>query len=97
MAERLPPHQRVSLLIAYVASAAAIKLHMRPDALDHCLPPIVRRAGASQFVDGGQDHPRSRRRWAKPPAQHLRQALTGQSLHNDMATFASAGVSDKGE
>jgi len=89
------------LLDGYVATAAAAVLHaMRPDALDHCL---------AAHVSAEPAHRRLLAKIAKEPLLDLGMRLgegsgaalaaglvrAAVNLHNDMATFASAGVSDK--
>ena len=96
--------QRVPVLIdGYVATAAAAVLHaMRPDALDHCLAAhcsaepahrnLLKRLGKEPVLDLGM-------RLGEASGAALAAGLlkAAVNLHNDMATFASAGVSDKGE
>ncbi len=96
--------QRVPVLIdGYVASAAAAVLHtLRPDALDHCLAAhcsaepahrnLLTRLGKEPILDLGM-------RLGEASGAALAAGLlkAAVNLHNDMATFASAGVSDKGE
>ena len=96
--------QRVPVLLdGYVASAAAAILHaMRPDALDHCLAAhcsaepahrnLLKRLGKEPILDLGM-------RLGEASGAALAAGLlkAAVNLHNDMATFASAGVSDKGE
>ena len=96
--------QRVPVLIdGYVASAAAAVLHaMRPDALDHCLAAhcsaepahrnLLKRLGKEPVLDLGM-------RLGEASGAALAAGLlkAAVNLHNDMATFASAGVSSKGE
>ena len=96
--------QRVPVLIdGYVASAAAAVLHaMRPDALDHCLAAhcsaepahrnLLKRLGKEPLLDLGM-------RLGEASGAALAAGLlkAAVNLHNDMATFASAGVSDKEE
>ena len=96
--------QRVPVLLdGYVASAAAAVLHaMRPDALDHCLAAhcsaepahrnLLKRLGKEPILDLGMRLGEAS--GAALAAGLLRAAV---NLHNDMATFASAGVSGKGE
>ena len=94
--------QRVPVLIdGYVASAAAAILHaMRPDALDHC---------QAAHLSAEPAHRRLLDRLGKEPILALGMRLgegsgaalaaglvkAAVNLHNDMATFASAGVSNK--
>ena len=94
--------QRVPVLIdGYVASAAAAVLHaMRPDALDHCLAAhcsaepahrnLLKRLGKEPVLDLGM-------RLGEASGAALAAGLlkAAVNLHNDMATFASAGVSGK--
>ncbi|MBL8903155.1 MAG: nicotinate-nucleotide--dimethylbenzimidazole phosphoribosyltransferase [Rhizobiales bacterium] len=94
--------QRVPVLIdGYVASAAAAVLHaMRPDALDHCLAAhcsaepahriLLRKLGKEPILDLGM-------RLGEASGAALAAGLlkAAVNLHNDMATFASAGVSGK--
>jgi nicotinate-nucleotide--dimethylbenzimidazole phosphoribosyltransferase len=94
--------QRVPVLIdGYVASAAAAILHaMRPDALDHCLAAhcsaepahrqLLARLGKEPILDLGM-------RLGEGSGAALAAGVVkvAVNLHNDMATFASAGVSDK--
>jgi nicotinate-nucleotide--dimethylbenzimidazole phosphoribosyltransferase len=96
--------QRVPVLIdGYVATAAAAVLHaMRPDALDHCLAAhcsaepahrnLLKRLGKEPLLDLGM-------RLGEGSGAALAAGLlkVAVNLHNDMATFASAGVSDKGK
>ena len=96
--------QRVPVLIdGYVATAAAAVLHaMRPDALDHCLAAhcsaepahrnLLKRLGKEPILDLGM-------RLGEASGAALAAGLlkAAVNLHNDMATFASAGVSGKGE
>jgi nicotinate-nucleotide--dimethylbenzimidazole phosphoribosyltransferase len=96
--------QRVPVLLdGYVATAAAAVLHaMRPDALDHCLAAhcsaepahrnLLKRLGKEPLLDLGM-------RLGEASGAALAAGLlkAAVSLHNDMATFGSAGVSDKGE
>ena len=96
--------QRVPVLIdGYVATAAAAVLHaMRPDALDHCLAAhcsaepahrnLLKRLGKEPVLDLGM-------RLGEASGAALAAGLlkAAVNLHNDMATFASAGVSGKGE
>ena len=96
--------QRVPVLLdGYVASAAAAVLHaMRSDALDHCLAAhcsaepahrnLLKRLGKEPILDLGM-------RLGEASGAALAAGLlkAAVNLHNDMATFASAGVSDKGE
>ena len=96
--------QRVPVLLdGYVATAAAAVLHaMRPDALDHCLAAhcsaepahrnLLKRLGKEPLLDLGM-------RLGEASGAALAAGLlkAAVNLHNDMATFASAGVSDKGE
>ena len=96
--------QRVPVLIdGYVASAAAAVLHaMRPDALDHCLAAhcsaepahrnLLKRLDKEPVLDLGM-------RLGEASGAALAAGLlkVAVNLHNDMATFASAGVSGKGE
>ena len=94
--------QRVPVLIdGYVASAAAAVLHaIRPDALDHCLAAhcsaepahriLLRKLGKEPILDLGM-------RLGEASGAALAAGLlkAAVNLHNDMATFASAGVSGK--
>jgi nicotinate-nucleotide--dimethylbenzimidazole phosphoribosyltransferase len=94
--------QRVPVLIdGYVASAAAAVLHaMRPDALDHCLAAhcsaepahrnLLKRLGKEPVLDLGM-------RLGEASGAALAAGLlkAAVNLHNEMATFASAGVSGK--
>ena len=91
------------LLDGYVASAAAAVLHaMRPDALDHCLAAhcsaepahrnLLKRLGKEPVLDLGMRLGEAS--GAALAAGLLKAAI---NLHNDMATFASAGVSGKEE
>jgi nicotinate-nucleotide--dimethylbenzimidazole phosphoribosyltransferase len=96
--------QRVPVLLdGYVATAAAAVLHaLRPDALDHCLAAhcsaepahrnLLKRLGKEPVLDLGM-------RLGEASGAALAAGLlkAAVNLHNDMATFASAGVSDKGE
>jgi nicotinate-nucleotide--dimethylbenzimidazole phosphoribosyltransferase len=96
--------QRVPVLIdGYVATAAAAVLHaMRPDALDHCLAAhcsaepahrnLLKRLGKEPLLELGM-------RLGEASGAALAAGLlkVAVNLHNDMATFASAGVSDKGK
>jgi nicotinate-nucleotide--dimethylbenzimidazole phosphoribosyltransferase len=96
--------QRVPVLLdGYVATAAAAVLHaMRPDALDHCMAAhcsaepahrnLLKRLGKEPLFDLGM-------RLGEASGAALAAGLlkAAVNLHNDMATFASAGVSDKGE
>jgi nicotinate-nucleotide--dimethylbenzimidazole phosphoribosyltransferase len=96
--------QRVPVLIdGYVATAAAAVLHaMRLDALDHCLAAhcsaepahrnLLKRLGKEPVLDLGM-------RLGEASGAALATGLlkAAVNLHNDMATFASAGVSGKGE
>lgn len=96
--------QRVPVLLdGYVATAAAAVLHaMRPDALDHCLAAhcsaepahrnLLKRLGKEPVLDLGM-------RLGEASGAALAAGLlkAAVNLHNDMATFASAGVSGKGE
>jgi nicotinate-nucleotide--dimethylbenzimidazole phosphoribosyltransferase len=96
--------QRVPVLIdGYVATAAAAVLHaMRPDALDHCLAAhcsaepahrnLLKRLSKEPLLDLGM-------RLGEASGAALAAGLlkAAVNLHNDMATFASAGVSGKGE
>lgn len=96
--------QRVPVLIdGYVATAAAAVLHaMRPDALDHCLAAhcsaepahrnLLQRLGKEPLLDLGM-------RLGEASGAALAAGLlkAAVNLHNDMATFASAGVSGKEE
>lgn len=96
--------QRVPVLLdGYVATAAAAVLHaMRPDALDHCLAAhcsaepahrnLLKRLGKEPVLDLGM-------RLGEASGAALVAGLlkAAVNLHNDMATFASAGVSGKGE
>ncbi|MEQ1521816.1 MAG: nicotinate-nucleotide--dimethylbenzimidazole phosphoribosyltransferase [Aestuariivirga sp.] len=96
--------QRVPVLIdGYVATAAAAVLHaMRPDALDHCLAAhcsaepahrnLLKRLGKEPVLDLGM-------RLGEASGAALAAGLlkAAVNLHNDMATFTSAGVSGKGE
>jgi nicotinate-nucleotide--dimethylbenzimidazole phosphoribosyltransferase len=96
--------QRVPVLLdGYVATAAAAVLHaMRPDALDHCLAAhcsaepahrnLLKRLGKEPVLDLGMRLGEAS--GAALAAGLLKAAI---NLHNDMATFASAGVSGKGE
>ncbi|MEQ1524402.1 MAG: nicotinate-nucleotide--dimethylbenzimidazole phosphoribosyltransferase, partial [Aestuariivirga sp.] len=75
---------------------------MRPDALDHCLAAhcsaepahrnLLKRLGKEPMLDLGM-------RLGEASGAALAAGLlkAAVNLHNDMATFASAGVSDKGE
>ena len=94
--------ERVPVLLdGYVVGAAAAIVHaLQPDALDHCMAAHVSRDGA---------HAEALRRFGKRPLLDLDMRLgegTGAALaiglvqaalacHRDMATFESAGVSDK--
>jgi nicotinate-nucleotide--dimethylbenzimidazole phosphoribosyltransferase len=96
--------QRVPVLLdGYVASAAAAVLHaIRPDALDHCLAAhcsaepahrnLLKRLGKEPVLDLGM-------RLGEASGAALAAGLikAAVNLHNDMATFASAGVSGKEE
>lgn len=96
--------QRVPVLLdGYVATAAAAVLHvMRPDALDHCLAAhcsaepahrnLLKRLGKEPVLDLGM-------RLGEASGAALAAGLlkAAVNLHNDMATFASAGVSGKDE
>jgi len=96
--------QRVPVLIdGYVATAAAAVLYaMRPDALDHCLAAhcsaepahrnLLKRLGKEPVLDLGM-------RLGEASGAALAAGLlkAAVNLHNDMATFASAGVSAKDE
>jgi nicotinate-nucleotide--dimethylbenzimidazole phosphoribosyltransferase len=89
------------LLDGYVATAAAAVLHaMRPDALDHCMAAhcsaepahrnLLKKIGKEPILDLGM-------RLGEASGAALAAGLlkAAVNLHNDMATFASAGVSDK--
>jgi nicotinate-nucleotide--dimethylbenzimidazole phosphoribosyltransferase len=92
--------QRVPVLLdGYVATAAAAVLHaMRPDALDHCLAAhcsaepahrnLLGKIGKEPILDLGM-------RLGEASGAALAAGLlkAAVNLHNDMATFASAGVS----
>ncbi|MBI2720351.1 MAG: nicotinate-nucleotide--dimethylbenzimidazole phosphoribosyltransferase [Rhizobiales bacterium] len=89
------------LLDGYVVTAAAAILHaMRPDALDHCLAGhcsaepahrhLLERLGKQPLLDLGM---RLGEASGAAVAAGLVRAAAG--LHNGMATFESAGVSDK--
>ena len=94
--------QRVPVLIdGYVATAAAAVLHaMRPDALDHCMAAhcsaepahrsLLQKIGKDPILDLGM-------RLGEGSGAALAAGLVkaAVNLHNDMATFASAGVTDK--
>ncbi len=94
--------QRVPVLIdGYVATAAAAVLHaMRPDALDHCMAAhcsaepahraLLKKIGKEPILDLGM-------RLGEASGAALAAGLVkaAVNLHTDMATFASAGVSDK--
>lgn len=94
--------QRVPVLLdGYVATAAAAVLHaMRPDALDHCMAAhcsaepahrnLLKKIGKEPILDLGM-------RLGEASGAALAAGLikAAVNLHNDMATFASAGVSDK--
>lgn len=94
--------QHVPVLIdGYVATAAAAVLHaMRPDALDHCMAAhcsaepahknLLKKIGKEPILDLGM-------RLGEASGAALAAGLVkaAVNLHTDMATFASAGVSDK--
>ena len=94
--------QKVPVLIdGYVATAAAAVLHaMRDDALDHCLAAhcsaepahrqLLARLGKMPLLDLGM-------RLGEGSGAALAAGIVkvAVSLHNGMATFESAGVSDK--
>jgi nicotinate-nucleotide--dimethylbenzimidazole phosphoribosyltransferase len=96
-------HARVPVLIdGYVASAAAAILHAAaPRALDHCLAAhrsaepahrrLLERLGQEPLLDLGM-------RLGEASGAALAAAIVkaAADLHNGMATFESAGVSDKG-
>ena len=96
--------QRVPVLLdGYVATAAAAVLHaMRPDALDHCLAAhcsaepahraLLKRLGKEPLLDLGM-------RLGEASGAALAAGLVkaAANLHNGMATFDSAGVTDKDE
>lgn len=95
-------HDKVPVLIdGYVASAAAATLHaFTPGALDHCLAAhcsaepahrkLLKRLGQEPLLDLGM-------RLGEGSGAALAAALVkaAADLHNGMATFESAGVSDK--
>lgn len=95
-------HAKVPVLIdGYVASAAAATLHaVTPRALDHCLAAhrsaepahrrLLERLGQEPLLDLGM-------RLGEGSGAALAAAIVkaAADLHNGMATFASAGVSDK--
>jgi nicotinate-nucleotide--dimethylbenzimidazole phosphoribosyltransferase len=95
-------HAKVPVLIdGYVASAAAATLHaFTPGALDHCLAAhcsaepahrkLLKRLGQEPLLDLGM-------RLGEGSGAALAAALVkaAADLHNGMATFESAGVSDK--
>lgn len=95
-------HAKVPVLIdGYVASAAAAILHaMAPTALDHCVAAhcsaepahrrLLQRLGQEPLLDLGM-------RLGEGSGAALAAALVkaAADLHNGMATFESAGVSDK--
>lgn len=94
--ERIPV-----LLDGYVATAAAAILHaMRPDALDHCVAAhcsaepahrtMLQKLGKQPLLDLGM-------RLGEGSGAALAAGLVkaAVALHNDMATFESAGVSNK--
>jgi nicotinate-nucleotide--dimethylbenzimidazole phosphoribosyltransferase len=97
-------HARVPVLIdGYVASAAGAVLHaLAPGALDHCLAAhrsaepahrqLLERLGQEPLLDLGM-------RLGEASGAALAAALVkaAAELHNGMATFESAGVSDKSE
>jgi nicotinate-nucleotide--dimethylbenzimidazole phosphoribosyltransferase len=96
--------QRVPVLIdGYVATAAAAILHaIRPDALDHCLAAhcsaepahrtLLAKIGKEPLLDLNM-------RLGEASGAALAAGLVkaAVALHNGMATFSSAGVSDKEE
>ncbi len=94
--------QRVPVLLdGYVATAAAAVLHaMRPDALDHCMAAhcsaepahrnLLNKIGKEPMLDLGMRLGEAS--GAALAAGLLKAAI---NLHNDMATFASAGVSGR--
>jgi nicotinate-nucleotide--dimethylbenzimidazole phosphoribosyltransferase len=95
-------HARIPVLIdGYVATAAAAVLHaLSPAALDHCLAghcsaepahrKLLGRLGKAPLLDLGM-------RLGEASGAALAAALVkaAAALHNDMATFESAGVSEK--
>lgn len=95
-------HAKVPVLIdGYVASAAAAVLHaLSPSALDHCLAAhrsaepahgrLLQRLGQEPLLDLGM-------RLGEASGAALAAALVkaAADLHNGMATFESAGVSNK--
>lgn len=95
-------HAKVPVLIdGYVASAAAATLHaVTPHALDHCLAAhrsaepahrrLLERLGQEPLLDLGM-------RLGEGSGAALAAAIVkaAADLHNGMATFESAGVSDK--
>jgi nicotinate-nucleotide--dimethylbenzimidazole phosphoribosyltransferase len=95
-------HAKVPVLIdGYVASAAAATLHaVTPHALDHCLAAhrsaepahrrLLEKLGQEPLLDLGM-------RLGEGSGAALAAAIVkaAADLHNGMATFASAGVSDK--
>jgi nicotinate-nucleotide--dimethylbenzimidazole phosphoribosyltransferase len=94
--------QRIPVLIdGYVATAAAAILHaMRPDALDHCLAAhvsaepaharLLTKIGREPLLDLGM-----RLGEASGAAMAAGIVKAAADLHNGMATFESAGVSNK--
>jgi nicotinate-nucleotide--dimethylbenzimidazole phosphoribosyltransferase len=94
--------QRIPVLIdGYVATAAAAILHaMRPDALDHCVAAhrsaepahgrLLQKLGKEPLLDLGM-------RLGEGSGAALAAGIVkaAADLHNNMATFASAGVSNK--
>jgi nicotinate-nucleotide--dimethylbenzimidazole phosphoribosyltransferase len=95
-------HAKVPVLIdGYVASAAAATLHaMTPNALDHCLAAhrsaepahrrLLERLGQEPLLDLGM-------RLGEGSGAALAAAIVkaAADLHNGMATFESAGVSNR--
>jgi nicotinate-nucleotide--dimethylbenzimidazole phosphoribosyltransferase len=94
--------QRIPVLIdGYVATAAAAILHaMRPDALDHCIAAhrsaepahgrLLARLGKEPLLDLGM-----RLGEGSGAAMAAGIVKAAADLHNNMATFEQAGVSDR--